>query len=96
MVVCVEKGKSSVDVGSPSDVKRVKSSPIRIGDRSEKACRMLWEAIPEMYHGGYCFTDFWAAYQAVIPEEQQMAVGKETVGSFRSQNTLLLKIPGDA
>ena len=49
-----------------------------IGDRSEKTCRMLWEAIPEMYRGGRCFTDFWAAYQAVIPEEQRTAVGKET------------------
>ena len=49
-----------------------------IGDRSEKTCRMLWESIPEMYRGGHCFTDFWAAYQAVIPEEQHTAVGKET------------------
>lgn len=49
-----------------------------IGDRSEKTCHMLWEAIPETYRGGHCFTDFWAAYQAVIPEEQHTAVGKET------------------
>ncbi len=27
---------------------------------------------------GHCFTDFWAAYAAVIPEEQHTAVGKET------------------
>jgi len=26
----------------------------------------------------HCFTDFWKAYQAVIPEEQHSAVGKET------------------
>src|SRR5215471_7313951 len=36
-----------------------------VGDRSEQTCRCLWEAIP-------------AAYQAVIPEEQHAAVGKET------------------
>ncbi len=49
-----------------------------IGDRSEQTCRRLWEAIPAAYRSGHCFTDFWAAYQAVIPEEQHTAVGKET------------------
>jgi IS1 family transposase len=27
---------------------------------------------------GYCYTDFWDAYQAVIPKKQHSAVGKET------------------
>jgi insertion element IS1 protein InsB len=49
-----------------------------IGDRSEKTCRDLWDAIPEMYRSGHCYTDFWSAYQAIIPEEQHTAVGKET------------------
>ena len=49
-----------------------------IGDRSEKTCRRLWEAIPQVYRVGHCYTDFWRAYQAVIPEEQQRAIGKET------------------
>jgi len=49
-----------------------------IGDRSQKTCRLLWEAIPQTYRAGQCFTDFWSAYQAVIPEEQHTAVGKET------------------
>ncbi len=39
---------------------------------------MLWEAIPEAYRAGHCSTDCWAAYQAVIPEEQHTAVGKAT------------------
>ena len=49
-----------------------------IGDRSPGTCRRLWEAIPFSYRTGHCFTDFWAAYQTVIPEEQHSAVGKET------------------
>jgi IS1 family transposase len=49
-----------------------------VGDRSEKTCRRLWEAIPQAYRAGHCSTDFWRAYQAVIPEEQHSAVGKET------------------
>ncbi len=49
-----------------------------VGDRSEKTCQKLWEAIPEAYRVGHCYTDFWSAYQAVLPEEQHTAVGKET------------------
>ena len=39
-----------------------------VGDRSKNACRILWNSIPEAYRAGHCFTDFWSAYQAVIPE----------------------------
>ena len=49
-----------------------------IGDRSKKTCQRLWEAIPSTYRQGHCFTDFWATYKAVIPEDQHTAVGKET------------------
>jgi IS1 family transposase len=49
-----------------------------IGDRSEKTCRELWKNVPEEYRQGYCFADFWQAYQAVIPEKQLTQVGKET------------------
>ena len=49
-----------------------------IGDRSKRTCQRLWESIPDLYRQGHCFTDFWAAYKAVIPEEQHTAVGKET------------------
>ncbi len=46
-----------------------------VGDRSKKTCQRLWEAIPDSYRAGHCYTDFWAAYQAVIPKEQHTAVG---------------------
>jgi insertion element IS1 protein InsB len=49
-----------------------------VGDRSKKTCQRLWEAIPEGYRHGHCFTDFWATYAAVLPEEHHFAVGKET------------------
>jgi len=49
-----------------------------VGDRSEQTCHRLWEAIPAAYRVGHCYTDFWAPYQAVIPEEPHSAVGKET------------------
>jgi len=49
-----------------------------VGDRRRKTCQRLWEAIPDSYRAGHCETSFWAAYKAVIPEEQHTAVGKET------------------
>src|SRR5258708_40287507 len=49
-----------------------------VGDRSKKTGLRLWEAIPSAYRRGHCFTDFWATYAAVIPEEQHTAGGKET------------------
>ena len=51
----------------------------------------LWEAIPSAYREGHCFTDFWAAYAAVLAEEQLTAVGKETAETThieRWNNTL--------
>lgn len=48
------------------------------GDRSEATCRRLWQRIPEDFRQVLCFSDFWEAYQKVIPEEQHEAVGKES------------------
>ncbi len=62
-----------------------------IGDRSEASCRKLWERVPEAYRGGLCYSDFWKAYEAVIPDEQHEAVGKgsgETAHVERWNNTL--------
>jgi IS1 family transposase len=49
-----------------------------VGDRSEATCWRLWTAIPPVYRDSTCYSDFWKAYQAVIPDDQHIAVGKET------------------
>ena len=49
-----------------------------LGDRSEESCRFLWEQVPAPWRQATCYTDFWAAYQAVVPDAQHVAVGKET------------------
>jgi IS1 family transposase len=62
-----------------------------IGDRSEASCRKLWEKVPKRYRDGHCYTDFWAAYQQVLPAEQHTACGKdsgETAHVERWNNTL--------
>jgi hypothetical protein len=71
VVVCAQKSQRLLDVDCHL-------SPDAVGDRSKKTCQRLWEAIPEGYRQGHCFTDFWAAYAAVLPKEQHTAVGKET------------------
>ncbi len=48
------------------------------GDRGEDTCRILWDRVPSAYKKGIVFTDYWKAYQAIIPKEQHRPVGKET------------------
>src|SRR5205085_2559078 len=48
-----------------------------VGDQSKKTCQRLWEAIPAAYRQGHCFTDFWAAYKAVIPKRRFLWNGSQ-------------------
>ncbi len=62
-----------------------------IGDRSAKTCRRLWAKIPLEFRGGQLYSDFWGAYQLVLPPEQHTAVGKDsgqTAHVERWNNTL--------
>jgi len=49
-----------------------------IGDRSEKTCRRLWCRIPWEYRHCLSYSDFWKAYQEVLPEETHVAVSKDS------------------
>ena len=49
-----------------------------IGDRSTVTCRRLWRQIPFVYRQAPCDTDFWEAYQKVIPVDQPAACGKDS------------------
>lgn len=49
-----------------------------IGGRGKATCKQLWNSVPYAYKQGVCYSDFWKAYQAVIPDDQHQAVGKET------------------
>ena len=48
------------------------------GDRTENTCRILWDRVPSACKEAIVFSDYWSAYRAVIPSEQQRLVGKET------------------
>ena len=50
-----------------------------IGDRSAATCRRLWKRIPAAYRrNGPIYTDFWEAYQKVVPPLYHRPGGKET------------------
>jgi len=50
-----------------------------IGDRGSSGAQGLWENIPTRYRSNaHFYTDYWEAYQTVIPSNQHDAVGKHT------------------
>ncbi len=52
---------------------------VYIGRRDETAARQLWNSLPGVYRQcAVAYTDFWAAYAAVLPSKRHQAVGKET------------------
>ncbi len=52
---------------------------VYIGARDELAARCLWDSLPPVYRQcAVAYTDFWAAYAAVLPSKRHRAVGKET------------------
>ncbi|MES2464223.1 MAG: IS1 family transposase, partial [Armatimonadota bacterium] len=48
-----------------------------IGDRSEATCRILWSRLPKGYRAKRTYTDFWHAYEAVVPDWHHWPVGKD-------------------
>ena len=52
---------------------------VYVGARDEAAARNLWDLLPPIYRQcAIAYTDFWAAYAAVLPSIRYRAVGKET------------------
>jgi IS1 family transposase len=52
---------------------------VYVGDRSRQSAKALWRSLPPVYRQcAVCYTDFWQAYEQVIPSQRHRAVGKET------------------
>lgn len=50
-----------------------------VGNRSAQSARRLWESLPGVYRQcAVCYTDYWEAYEAVLPSKRHRAVGKES------------------
>lgn len=52
---------------------------VYVGDRSRQSAKELWQSLPPVYRQcAICYTDFWEAYEQVLPSKRHRAVGKET------------------
>ena len=52
---------------------------VYVGDRSAKGAEGLWRSIPIEYkENSFFYSDFWEAYNLVLPKEQHSSIGKET------------------
>lgn len=50
-----------------------------VGDRSRASARQLWQSLPAVYRQcAKVYTDYWEAYETVIPSKRHFAVGKES------------------
>ena len=50
-----------------------------IGGRGEEDAKQLWASLPGVYRQcAVCYSDFWEAYNQVVPTCRHRAVGKET------------------
>ena len=50
-----------------------------IGSRTRVTARKLWKSLPTIYRQcAICYTDFWQAYEAVLPSKRHRPVGKES------------------
>ena len=50
-----------------------------VGSRDRSGAQGLWQSLPALYRQcAVCYTDFWAAYAAVLPSKRHQAVGKDS------------------
>jgi IS1 family transposase len=67
-----------------------------LGSRDREGAQGLWESLPAVYRQcAVCYTDFWAAYEEVLPSKRHQSVGKDsgkTSHIERFNNTLRQRI----
>jgi insertion element IS1 protein InsB len=52
---------------------------VHIGVRSGQSAKRLWQSLPSVYRQcAICYTDFWEAYEQILPSKRHKAVGKES------------------
>ena len=52
---------------------------VHVGDRSHQSAKGLWRSLPLVYRQcAVGYTDFWEAYEQVLPSKRHRAVGKGT------------------
>jgi insertion element IS1 protein InsB len=61
------------------DIKSGEVVGVYVGARSRDGAHRLWQSLPSVYRQcAVCYTDFWSAYEQVIPESRHRAVSKNS------------------
>lgn len=49
------------------------------GDRSDQSAKRLWQSLPPVYRQcAIYYTEFWEAYEQILPSKRHKAVGKDS------------------
>ena len=52
---------------------------VYVGSRDREGAERLWNSLPGVYRQcAVCYTDFWSAYETIIPSKRDRTVDKET------------------
>ena len=52
---------------------------VYVGHRDADGAQALWDSLPSAYRQyAFSYTDFWAAYAQIFPDERHQAVGKDS------------------
>ena len=78
MVFCwIKDNKQWIWLAKDSNTGEIVS--VYVGSRDREGAKGLWNSLPGVYRQcGVCYTDFWSAYETIIPSKRHRAVGKET------------------
>lgn len=50
-----------------------------LASAKRQSAKQLWHSLPTVYRQcAICYTDFWEAYEQVLPSKRHRAVGKDT------------------
>lgn len=61
------------------DVKTREIVGVYVGERSRAGAQGLWASLPGVYRQcAVAYTDFWSAYEEVLPSQRHQALGKES------------------
>ena len=52
---------------------------LHVGSRNQAGAKGLWKSLPPVYRQcAVCYSDFWSAYEKILPQKRHRPVGKES------------------
>jgi len=78
VVVCTPQEEQAVDLVSIR-YNNTRNCCVYVGVRSRNGAAGLWQSLPAVYRQcAVCYTDFWVAYEEILPESRHQAVSKKS------------------